>query len=255
MKEMSIPYHISNGTARLYCPLTNCTFNLHSLDDMIKNRRSVTPKATARKVSTADKAVAKGKAARNAGANARRGITKENKPTAMEVEREITRQSKMSVNNRAGNQKKETQPAKVAQRTRRVADVKIKVKNDVQKQQTKQNNQKNNNNPISPPPTWIGGTRRPPSAKAVTAAVSAMQANGFKVPKGMQMVISFAPAPDAYPAPTLAKTTHKKTEPKKNNANNGNNAQGNKQPNQNNANQGQSENNSKPRGRSFRGKK
>lgn len=222
---------------------------------MIKNRRNVTPKAAARKVSTADKAVAKGKAARNAGANARRGITQEIKPTAMEVEREISRQSKMSINNKAGNQKKEIQPAKASRRTRRVADVKIKVKNDVQKEQAKQNNQKSINNTISPPPTWIGGSRQSPSVKAVSAAVSAMQANGFKVPKGMQMVISFAPAPDAYPAPTLAKTNPKKTESKKNNNNNGNNAHSNRQPNQNNTNQEGSGNNSKPRGRSFRGKK
>jgi hypothetical protein len=46
--------------------------------------------------------------------------------------------------------------------------------------------------------------------KAVTAAISAMESNGFKVPKGMQMVISFAPAPESYQAP--AKTTTPKND-------------------------------------------
>jgi hypothetical protein len=211
---------------------------------LIKNRRSNAPKSAARKVSTADKTVAKGRANRQATANARRGINTENKPSAMEVEREINRQAKMSANNRAGTPKKDAQPAKTAQRTRRVADVKTKAKNDVKKQETKQQEKQKNAPAI--PPTWIGGTRRPPSVKAVTAAISAMESNGFKVPKGMQMVISFAPAPESYPAPTKSTTS-------KNNNSNGNKG-GNKPPQQQNT-EGQGGSARKPRGGRGRGKK
>jgi len=197
---------------------------------MIKNRRkNVTPKAAARKASTADKAVAKGRAARQAGANARRGLREDNKPSAMEVEREINRQVKMSSSNRAGGEKKETGP-KMAQRPPHVNGG--KGKNAAGKQKAKQDGQKQaSDTPL--PPTWIGGTRRPPSVKAVTAAITAMQENGFKVPKGMQMVISFAPAPDSYPATTLANTTPNKVNTQPNNSSKkGSNGQGNKQPQQ-----------------------
>ena len=89
----------------------------------------------------------------------------------MEVEREINRQAKMSSSNEAGTRKKDAQPAKTAQRNRRVADVKTKAKNDVVKKKKKQ---KNAPARAIPPPTWISDMRRPPSATAVTAAITAI---------------------------------------------------------------------------------
>jgi hypothetical protein len=44
---------------------------------------------------------------------------------------------------------------------------------------------------------------RPPSKKAIKAAVAAMEDKGFQMPEGMQMVISFAPKPQ----PTQKKTS------------------------------------------------
>ena len=43
----------------------------------------------------------------------------------------------------------------------------------------------------------MGSVNQPPSKKAVKAAVTAMEQKGFTIPDGMQMVISFAPAPNA----------------------------------------------------------
>jgi hypothetical protein len=42
----------------------------------------------------------------------------------------------------------------------------------------------------------VAALPRPPSKKAIQAAVAAMEAKGFKTPVGMQMVISFAPGPN-----------------------------------------------------------
>jgi hypothetical protein len=60
-------------------------------------------------------------------------------------------------------------------------------------------------------PVSVGGTKKPPSKMAITAAVEAMSSKGYNVPKGMQMVISFAPA--AEPAPSNKTAAQKKKAP------------------------------------------
>lgn len=82
--------------------------------------------------------------------------------------------------------------------------------------------------------TWTQGTRRPPSKKAVNAAVDAMQGAGFKVPSGMQMVISFAPAPGGNNPPPQPKGKNGgKNSRNNNNNNNSNNNRGRNAPRNN----------------------
>ena len=61
---------------------------------------------------------------------------------------------------------------------------------------------------------------RPPSKKAVKAAMTAMEDKGFKIPQGYQMVISFAPSSTAVAANGNSKPAAKK------NTNNNNNKGG-----------------------------
>jgi len=158
---------------------------------MIKSRResarsSTSRRPAARKPTAADKAAGRQRATRTAKINARRGIQQnaEGKPSAMEIEREVYRQTRMNNTPAKG---------KNGPRSRKDSAAQVKArKTDKKKKQQQQ--QKG-----AVPPTWVAGTRRPPSKKAVSAAVHAMTDAGFKVPQGMQMVISFAPAPDTKP--------------------------------------------------------
>lgn len=158
-----------------------------SLDDMIKQRRAK-PNRNNKKTSTVDRTVGRGRAKRQAAANARRGISDSKKPSKMEVEKEVSRETRRSGRNQKNN-------PQAGRKQKSEAAIKAKEKQDKRR---KQGNKKGSGE-TEIPPTWIGGTRRPPSKKAVTAAVEAMKESGFTVPKGMQMVISFAPAPDQPP--------------------------------------------------------
>ena len=198
---------------------------------MIKSRRTSTaskPSAT-RTATLADRQVAKGKAKRTAAANARRGLATTAQPSAQEIEKEVYRQTRRAT---SSTKKQQDQQVMKGRKPRSQADIKTKARNE-----KKAEPKKKADNSI--PPTWIGGTRRPPSKKAVTAAVEAMQQSGFKVPKGMQMVISFAPAPNHDPTVnsdfgnTKAKPNNNAKKPNNNNKapkgnanNNNNNAKG-----------------------------
>lgn len=169
---------------------------------MIKNRRksarTATRRAAARKPTAADKAAGRQRATRTAKINARRGIQQDTqgKPTAMDIEREVYRQTRMN-NTPAKEKTGGRQP-----RSRKDSAAQVKARKQ-QKNETKkkaaaaqQNKKKGKDAAV---PTWVAGTKRPPSKKAVNAAVNAMSNAGFKVPQGMQMVISFAPAPENAP--------------------------------------------------------
>ena len=158
---------------------------------MIKSRRTsaASKPSAARTATLADRQVAKGKAKRAAAANARRGLATTAQPSAQEIEMEVYRQTRRAT---SSTKKQQDQQVQKGRKPRSQADIKTKARNEKKAEPRKQMD-----NAI--PPTWIGGTRRPPSKKAVTAAVEAMQKSGFKVPKGMQMVISFAPAPNHDP--------------------------------------------------------
>mmetsp|Transcript_39111 Transcript_39111/g.44601 ORF Transcript_39111/g.44601 Transcript_39111/m.44601 type:complete len:256 (+) Transcript_39111:129-896(+) len=159
-----------------------------SLDDMILSRRN-RPARNA-KTSTVDRSMARGRASRQAATMARRGLSDNKRPSQMEVRREVSRQARRPTTER--------KPPGPGRRAKPSGVVKAKEKQDIKrKQDARKRSSSREDNVI--PPAWIGGTRRPPSKKAVTAAVEAMTDAGFKVPRGMQMVISFAPAPNSDP--------------------------------------------------------
>ena len=165
---------------------------------MIKNRRKTsarTRRAPAGKPTTADKTMGRQRATRTANVNARRGIQTSNKPSAMEIEREVYRQSRMN--------KPATEPTTTTSR-RNPKDSAAQVKARKQKKEQ----QKVGKPAQRVVPVSIGSTKHPPK-KAIVAAVEAMSSKGFNVPKGMQMIISFAPAAAPTPAP------QKKSEPQK----------------------------------------
>lgn len=164
-----------------------------------KSSRTTTKRAaatTARKPTAADKAAGRQRATRTAKINARRGIQQnvQGKPSPMDIEREVYRQTRMNTANKKQGPKGRNAPA----RSRKDANAQTKARKQLKNEQKKKAQNKASAG-VAAPPTWVAGTRRPPSKKAVNAAVNAMTDAGFKVPQGMQMVISFAPAPEKAP--------------------------------------------------------
>mmetsp|Transcript_10353 Transcript_10353/g.28488 ORF Transcript_10353/g.28488 Transcript_10353/m.28488 type:complete len:233 (-) Transcript_10353:200-898(-) len=145
-----------------------------SLDDMIKSRRQEQQKSTraaAKKPATAVRSIATGRAKRAAAVNARRGIASSATPKKADVKREIARQEKKTVKAKQINQKKASGGrVKVPTNSR-------KAKKDAGKGAASAN------------AVFV----RPPTKKAIKAAVSAMEGAGYQVPNGMQVVVSLAP--------------------------------------------------------------
>jgi hypothetical protein len=180
---------------------------------MIKNRRkssTTARRAPARKPTRDDKNVGRQKATRTANLNARRGIQTSNKPSAMDIEREVYRQSRKNVP-AASPAAAVATSFRRARRNPKDSAAQVKVRKVKKDQQQKPPAQKI-------VPVSVGGTQKPPSKTAITAAVEAMSSKGYNVPKGMQMVISFAPA--AAPAPSKKTAAQKKKAAAANNNNN-----------------------------------
>lgn len=175
-----------------------------SLDDLIKNRRE-TAKTDRKKGKKTDilpsgtpnavqKSTGKGKAAKQALVNKRRGLQKSNKPTKMEIDDEVNRQKQKSNNakatarNKAKKAKDANKPVltkeqqKRAQETERKANQLMKIAQEAV--------EKAANGKAQPAPKT---TARPPSKKAVKAAVDAMNLAGYHAPDGMRMVVKFEP--------------------------------------------------------------
>lgn len=148
------------------------------LDEMIEERRKEQQKASKRgpkKASNADRSMATGRAKRDAATKARRGLTPNKKPNAMDVEREVDRQSRKTAAAKKKSQKKATGGRIAPDSTLRdKKKKKVAGKRD-------------------PPAPVFGG--RMPSKKAVEAAVKGMEQAGFKVPTGHQVVMTFIPIP------------------------------------------------------------
>jgi hypothetical protein len=157
---------------------------------MIKDRRKEQVKDIKRapkKATTADRAAGGARAKRAAATASRRGMTDSNKPNAMELEKEVYRQSRRTTSTK----EKQVQKASAGR-----LPPKAKPKNERKKD-------------AENTAVFAGG--RPPSRKAIEAAVNGMEAAGFKVPKGMQVIITFVPAPE----PTGRKPAAKKNPPTK----------------------------------------
>jgi hypothetical protein len=153
---------------------------------MIKERRKeqVKPRAP-KKASNADRSVATGRAKRDAAATARRGLAQEKKPNAMDVERETYRQARKTDNAKKAREKKATGGRTLPDPTPRAL--------------------RRKKGAVDPPAAIFGG--RVPSRKQVEAAVKGMEAAGFKVPQGHQVMVTFVPvqAPVAMSNPQNAK--------------------------------------------------
>lgn len=171
-----------------------------SLDDLIKSRRNTQPKSIKKSVSNADKSIATSRAKRNAKMDSRRGLQTNKRPTNTQVDQEIKKQAgKTAIAN-----------AKVASQMKHTSSNKTGQEKAAQHRQKRE--------AIKQGKAAIANVK-PPSKKAVEAAVNAMQSAGFTMPPGQQMVISFAPIPGT------AATTVKGplSQPKKQNTNNNQN--------------------------------
>lgn len=156
---------------------------------MIANRRKeekTKPAVGISKISNADKSIATSRAKRNAALDARRGITKSNKPTKAKVEEEINKQmAKKNVVQLESSPKKKRVDVK--------ADPQTKA---AQRREKRLLARSGAATIISGDKKVVSTLGRPPSKKALKAAIDAMESKGFKMPEGYRMVISFAPSDD-----------------------------------------------------------
>ncbi len=101
----------------------------------------------------------------------RRGLSDTKKPTAMEVEKQVKRQTEQSAKEKSINEKKATK-GRIAPDSAARSKKKKAKKTD--------------------PPAPIFGGRTPPK-KAIEAAVKGMETAGFKVPQGHTVVMTYVP--------------------------------------------------------------
>ena len=136
---------------------------------------------------TTQKSVGKSKASKQAVVNQRRGLRNRKKPTAMEVAKEVNKQKKKDT---VMKKKSEKQKKQVNSR-KNLSKAQLKIIRETESKATsltriineavnKASAGKSNRN-VAPD--------RPPSKKAVNAAVAALQLAGYKPPDGMKMVI------------------------------------------------------------------
>lgn len=162
-----------------------------STDQLIASRRkeaeAKAPKKISKTVSNTDRSIANSRAKRSAAMDKKRGMRQESKPSAMQVEKEVSKQVKKTVSAKAKKQATPKGSVKVvmARNTPR------RERQDAVRAQVKSR---------GPKKAEAAVLSHPPTKKAVTAAVNAMEEKGFSIPSGMQMVISFAPAPGAAAA-------------------------------------------------------
>ena len=162
-------------------------------------------------VSNVDRSIATSRAKRNAALRARRGLSTSRKASAMEIEKEVQKQGKQTLLSKAKSaqqQKKRLtinsrlspdEKAEIRQERRKLARAAAKAKREELATSrggahVNNNNKKANALGISSKIAETAPLGRPPSKKAVRAAMTAMEDKGFKVPDGYQMVISFAPS-------------------------------------------------------------
>lgn len=157
-----------------------------SLDDLIKDRRKQQQQESKRgpkKPSTVDQSIATGRAKREAAVKQRRGLSNTKKPTAMEVDKQVSRQTEHTAKEKQIKEKKATQGRVAPDSTARNKKKKAKAKA---------------NKPDPPAP--IFGGRTPPK-KAIEAALKGMETAGYKVPQGHTVVMTYVPV--VIPAATI----------------------------------------------------
>lgn len=137
-----------------------------------ENNKDSSNKNNSKKNATADRSIATGRAKRAASTRARRGLSNDQKPSPMEVEREVYRQSR-----KTSDTKKKTEQK--ASNGRLPPNSSLRGKKNV-----------NKNNNSDPPGATLG---RMPSKKQIEAAIQGMKNAGYPVPAGHQLIMQFAP--------------------------------------------------------------
>jgi hypothetical protein len=173
---------------------------------MIQDRRKDQQQESRRgpkKVSTSDRSIATGRAKRTAAVNARRGMTESKKPQAMEIEREVYRQSRTTQKTKENQQQKAT-----GGRLAPNASANRRAKKEA---------------PIA---AAKGANRRPPSKKIVQVGIKAMKTAGYEVPEGQKLVISLAPTVAVPAKNNQQKNSAAAAAKDSNNSNNNNNNRG-----------------------------
>lgn len=161
----------------------NALFSIVS-DDMIATRRK---KETKEK--TADRSIATGRAKRKAAQDAKRGISSSKKASTQQIQQEVKKQQVKTAKAKAKKQKEENKKGVTAK-------LPPKAKQEARKSQREINKIVKDAASITRGHKAIAAVPphgKTPSKKAVNAAVKAMEKEGFVIPEGMQMVITFAP--------------------------------------------------------------
>lgn len=215
------------------------TMNM-SLDEMIASRQRSSSRISSRRrgggqvggdhdpnrVSNVDRSMATSRAKRDALLRARRGLSTNKKASEMEIEAEVQKQGKQTLLARAkkalqakrsDSRLNATERAEIRQERRKLARAAAKVKRE--ELAAKRGVAKSA--PMKGPLGLVAETAplgRPPSKKAVKAAMNAMEEKGFKIPNGYQMVISFAPSDTAaiVDAPRTNNSNNNNTNNKRN---------------------------------------
>lgn len=188
-----------------------------SLDEIIADRRKEQTKAGKNKTrnsardkknALADRSVATGRAKRAAATRARRSLSasEDKKPSAMEVEKEVYRQSRKTAVAKKRAEKKATggrlapnSSLREKKNTRKIANNKAK-------------------NSVEDTPGLLQG--RLPKQGQIKAAIRGMEEAGCPVPEGFQLVMQFSPIEDK------GKGNGRQPNAKSNNKNNANQKNG-----------------------------
>ena len=169
---------------------------------MIASRRKDTRRSSrvrnkqldnSKKVSNVDRTIGTSRAKRDAALRKRRGLAKTGKASQMDIEKEVQKEHKKTVMKKAKDAKGKKglgRNSEVKQERRKLARAAAKAKKEELAQKNMQKKKSTTKNLQIAETAPLG---RPPSKKAVKAAVSAMETKGFKIPEGYQMVVSFAP--------------------------------------------------------------
>jgi hypothetical protein len=153
---------------------------------MIKNRAKQQRKASLKKpVSNTDQSIARSRAKRSAAVAARRGLQASKKPTAMQIDTEVKKQvAKSAKQQQAVAKKKGKHKSAMKGSGKEKAEQRKEVRSQAQAvARLKKGDAK------------VKGMGVHPSKKHLNAAVNAMAQKGFQIPAGVQMVVSFEPAP------------------------------------------------------------
>jgi hypothetical protein len=180
---------------------------------MIADRRKdqqKTSKRAPKKVSNADRSIATGKAKRDAAMKARRGMTQEKKPSTMEVEREVYRQSRKTATAKKNAEKK-------------ASGGRLPPNSSLRDSKAKQGGPGGKKPGAASAPAAIFGGRTP-SKKQIEAAIKGMESIGQPCPPGHSVLITFIPVvTDPKPDPKGKKGPPGGGGPPRNQNNNNNN--------------------------------